>query len=132
MNVDQQIAKAMNKVYTMHKSLVRQTAIRAFGNIGINTPVDTGFARLNWNISVGSVDTSVKPKPGKDETFAAPDFASKAASALASYDGKQTIYISNHLPYIVRLNEGYSKQAPSNFVETSLMLAKRQAERGQK
>ena len=34
-----------------------------------------------------------------------------------------TVYISNNLPYIQRLNDGYSQQAPENFVESAVQVA---------
>jgi hypothetical protein len=43
-----------------------------------------------------------------------------AQEVLSGYDGRQTIWILNGLPYIERLNEGHSQQAPAGFVETAI------------
>lgn len=117
---DQLTAAYQKKVVKPQEKLVRETALRAFTNISLATPVKSGRARGNWNIAVDTVDASTS------ESTDAPDLM-KAAAAIANFVIGKTIYISNNLPYIKRLNNGYSKQAPANFVETGVALAKRQA-----
>lgn len=118
MRIQDQINKAYeNKVIKVHNNLVRETAIRAFSEIIKATPVDTGRARSNWNIAVNAIDATTT------ENTAAPD-----TNPALNIDPNDTVYISNNLPYIQRLNDGYSQQAPANFVEKGLMLAKRQAQ----
>ena len=121
---DQIDAAYKKKVVQPHENLVRKTALMAFANIGLATPVKSGRARANWNISVDTVDG--KTTDSTDQ----PDYVTKAMSAIANFVIGKTIYISNNLPYIKRLNDGYSKQAPANFVETGVALAKRQAKGG--
>lgn len=122
MNFREQLTAAyQKKVVKPHENLVRKTALMAFTNIALATPVKSGRARANWNISVDTVDASTT------DNTAQPNFVSKAADAVANFVIGKTIYISNNLPYIKRLNNGYSKQAPASFVETGVALAKRQA-----
>ncbi|MGI4886102.1 MAG: hypothetical protein ACRYFR_14190 [Janthinobacterium lividum] len=117
-SVADQIAAALKtKVYAVQADLVRETAIRVADNIAAATPVDKGRARANWNLSAE-----------------APDLTTTESTTQQSYDAEQftgegkALYVSNGLPYIERLNEGSSVQAPANFVEQGVMLAKRQAE----
>jgi len=120
MTVDEQIKAAMeNKVYKVHRELVRVTAMLAYAYIIQSTPVDTGRARANWNISVNSVIYTTT------DSTSAPD-----TNPTLDYKEGDTYYISNNLPYIQRLNDGYSQQAPANFVEKGIELAIRQAKRG--
>jgi hypothetical protein len=35
------------------------------------------------------------------------------------------MHITNNLPYIVRLNQGYSAQAPAGYVEQGVLAARR-------
>lgn len=113
---DQIAAALKTKVYDVQADLVRETAIRAAGNIAAGTPVDEGTARANWNLSAE-----------------APDLTTTESTTQQNYDIEQftgeekALYVSNGLPYIERLNEGSSVQAPANFVEQGVMLAKRQA-----
>lgn len=117
-SVEDQIAAALKaKVYNVQAELMRETAIRAADNIAAATPVDTGRARANWNLSAGT-----------------PDLTTTEGTSRQGYDAEQItgtekeLFISNGLPYIEKLNEGSSTQAPANFVELGVMLAKRQAE----
>lgn len=135
MTVDEQIKAAYkNKVEGSVEKAVRTFALQAYSNITLMTPVGNpdlwkkdpppgyvgGRARANWNIDINTVDLSVTES--KDQ----PDNA-QALNVTAKYKVTDTIYISNNLPYIQRLNEGWSSQAPENFVEKGIMLASRQA-----
>ncbi|TGE04630.1 hypothetical protein [Hymenobacter fodinae] len=117
-SVEQQIAAAMkHKVYDVQAYLMRQTAIRAADNIATATPVAEGTARANWNLSADTPDLTTTESTTRQDYKDSP------------VTGKEKVlYVSNGLPYIERLNEGSSQQAPVNFVEIGVMLAKRQAE----
>lgn len=104
---------------------VRAYAINTLAELSIRSPVDTGRFRGNWNITEGSADeTTINFKdvaaPKDGETFPMPDYNSLGQTAAASYQLGGSIWITNNLPYAQRLNEGWSKQAPANFVEIAL------------
>lgn len=93
------------------------------------TPVDTGRARANWNISVNAPDRTVHDTPllRAIHGMTTPDPASFAAthSALNRAAGLEVtpqdeIWISNNLPYIVALEHGHSQQAPAGMVMLSV------------
>lgn len=122
MSIKDQIEKAMKrKVDENHDKLVRATAMAAMRALVMETPVDTGRAKNNWNADINAVDASTteEANPNADGT-------GKINEALDNYKSGDTVFISNNLPYIVRLNEGHSKQAPAGFVEAAVTLAKRQ------
>lgn len=96
------------------------------------TPVDTTKALSNWQLSVG--------KPANRELAAyAPGMlgyttsASSAATlaagraAIAEKKPGQSIFLSNLAPYIRKLNEGSSKQAPKGFIEMAVARARAMA-----
>jgi hypothetical protein len=83
-----------------------------FKNIIDKTPVDKGGARANWQTSTGSPATGTIDTT--DRTGAAT--LAKARAVLASANAGDTIYMANNLPYIRRLEEGYSQQAPAGMV----------------
>lgn len=121
MTLQDQINKAyQKKVIKPLEEKVRKTGLMAFSNIALATPAKTGRARGNWNVSIDTIDGSVT-----DNTD--PPNMAKAAATIANFVIGKVIYVCNNLPYIERLNDGYSKQAPANFVETGVALAKRQA-----
>lgn len=80
-----------------------------------STPVDTGHARANWIPSIGS------PNTAEDSSGA---LAQAGAALVAAYklsSGK--LFVTNVVPYIRRLNEGSSTQAPALFVESAVKRA---------
>jgi len=90
-------------------TVVRKIALSLYDGITNKTPVDTGRAKGNWNLSVDSMDTSVNPKA-----------RGKKRVSLKKGDGNNVIYISNSLPYIGVLEDGHSKQAPHGMVALTL------------
>lgn len=74
------------------------------------TPVDTGHARANWILSVGSPDTAERGRGGDD---------GRAAILAWSLD-EGPIYANNNAPYILRLNDGWSDQQPAGFIERAI------------
>jgi hypothetical protein len=101
--------------------VARRIALGVFSDLLFRTPVDTGRARSNWKISVGSPDFSVLEALGSaaDSTLLQ---VATAEQVLYRFRGNQVIYITNGLPYIERLNEGWSQQAPAGFVEAAVYL----------
>jgi hypothetical protein len=90
----------------------RAVCIRLFSDIIAASPVDTGRFRGNWQTNVA------RPKDG-----ALPIRARAAAEAeilvnLGSLG--DVVYFANNLPYALRLEEGYSHQAPVGMVRTNV------------
>jgi hypothetical protein len=104
-----------NKVEKPIESKTRETALILYGELVKNTPVDTGRAKANWNIDINTVDTS------KTEN------TTSQHKNITKTKITDTVFVSNHLPYIERLDQGYSQQAPSGFVDQSIQVAKAKA-----
>lgn len=108
--------------------VVRETALLIDRDLVLGTPVDTGRARANWQVNVGSPETESIPAyvgGAKGSTGAANAQAAIAQgeAAIGARQPGQSIFISNNLPYIARLNDGYSAQAPAGFVQTTIQRA---------
>tara|TARA_R100001443_G_scaffold95266_2_gene101710 strand:- start:802 stop:1194 length:393 start_codon:yes stop_codon:yes gene_type:complete len=91
----------------------RLIGLKVLRGVVLKTPVDTGRARANWQLSINIPKTDVK----------------KTTNNTAVADGNRTlktiklgedIYITNNLPYIGRLERGHSKQAPRGMVALTL------------
>lgn len=80
------------------------------------TPVDTGFARGNWRPSLNAPATV--PVTNNDPTGAAT--IARITTVARQYRVGDTVYITSNIPYIERLNEGSSPQAPAGFVQKSV------------
>lgn len=79
----------------------------------VKTPIDTGAARSSWNVSVNNPDYSFD-KTKKTNVFKLPNFKIN-----------DSLIIASGCPYIRVLNDGWSKQAPENFVQISVINAKK-------
>lgn len=116
------------KVQAGCEKTVRKAALAADAAVVLATPVDTGRARSNWlvELDVAAIGTIPPYVPGSGLGVGETENASRAmeqgAGVIAKYkaDKNREIHITNNLPYIQRLNEGSSQQAPENFVEQAV------------
>lgn len=109
-----------------------QVALTILGDLVYVTPVDTSQALSNWQVSLEKpASDSIPPYyPGEQGSTQRASAQAALDAARAVLRGKKpgdTIYLSNVLPYIRRLNDGYSAQAPAGFVERAALLGRKQA-----
>jgi hypothetical protein len=105
------IARKLNETV---ETVQRHAAFNIFGRIVESNPVDTGYSRSNWNVSLDTPNLTVSPPPTKEtgrNAYAAPNFPENLTT-----DGTRPIYISNGVDYVQYLEEGSSQQAPSGFI----------------
>lgn len=107
---------------------VRRAALAADQTAVLATPVDTGRARGNWRVDIGNPVFTFDPEL-KDPSGAGP-IAQGAAVAQTWRVGAGPIFISNSVPYIGRLDEGYSAQAPTGMSALAIQAARRELGRG--
>lgn len=94
----------------------------------VATPADTGRARSNWKVGVGTVPpeayrrTAYFPgvKLGLKERRNADRATDVGNAKIATSKAANPIFIVNNAPYIGKLNSGSSKQAPAGFIEKAL------------
>jgi hypothetical protein len=104
--------------------IVRKAALVIDQAVVTSTPVDTGRARSNWQVQLnaapeGTIESYV---PGEGGSTGAQNTAAAIEQAKAEVANfkEGEIHITNNLPYIGRLNQGSSAQAPANFVQTAI------------
>ena len=90
-----------------------KVALQGLSGVVLKTPVDTGRARGNWQVTTGNpatgeLDTTDK---GGNGTM------SNGNGTIASAEPFDVVYIANNLPYIERLEHGHSQQAPQGMLE---------------
>jgi hypothetical protein len=101
------------KVLEDEDDFSKKVAGEMLQRVVVATPVDTGQARGNWRVNVGSVDTSTTETTDRSGQGT----ISKGIATIQAGGGLgKVVYISNSLRYIERLNNGWSMQAPANFV----------------
>lgn len=94
------------------EAIVRAAALDMFGSIVQRTPVDTGRARGNWQLTIGQPAAGTRDRIDPQGALA----AATALGGLASFRPGASIFIVNNLPYIIRLEYGSSGQAPGGMV----------------
>lgn len=122
----QRIKVIAKGVETNADRIVKQAAIAIDQTVVLATPVDTGRARSNWLTQAGyprrdTIDPYAAGKGlGKSEGANAQAAIQQGLTAITAHKSGQDIYISNNLPYIQKLNDGHSAQAPAGFVEKAI------------
>jgi len=122
---------------------LQETALAALRNVVIGTPVGDptiwqnpasappgyvgGHARRNWNVSIDAPTDAVVGTAGRGpgKTGATNDAISRGEPIIRGASPRRTrrIIVQNAVPYIGRLNNGHSEQAPVNFVQKAVQAA---------
>lgn len=104
-------------------ALTRKVALAVDGAVVIATPVDTGRARSNWIVEIGSASNDINEEFGPHNSNGALGTRralDQGAATIGTYQKGEVIHITNNLPYIEALNDGTSAQAPANFVQEAV------------
>lgn len=93
---------------------VRKLGIIIDQGVVLKTPVDTGAARGGWLVGIGRAPAGVG-SADKGGGFA----IQAGIASIAEYPANELpdLWIVNNLPYIARLNDGWSLQAPSKYID---------------
>ena len=94
-----------------HSELVTRIALEALEGVVSRTPVDTGFARNNWNVTLHD------PPAGTTEALSP---IAHGRAVIQSAPPFTDIWISNGARYIRRLEDGHSGQAPEGMVAVTV------------
>ncbi len=126
------LEQRVGKLDTVASNLAVKIATSILKELTDITPVDTSKALSNWQVSLDEpVNFSIEPyfsgKSGSTEEKSAAAAFSEGKVSLYSKEPGEAIYVSNLLPYIQRLNEGYSSQAPAGFVERAVLFGRNEA-----
>lgn len=95
------------------RDLLQKTALDAFSEVVLMSPVKSGRFRGNWLPAIGAAPGGYdwqKLDPDGSETIA------RASATVEASELGDTIYLVNNLPYARRLEEGWSKRAPAGMV----------------
>lgn len=109
------------QVALLHKKI----ALEALRRVVLKTPVDTGRARGNWQTTIdspaeGEVRGRWKKTGRRSKQVGQSTEVMKGAQIIATARPFSTIFLTNNVPYIVRLENGWSKQAPKGMVSTTV------------
>ena len=97
---------------------IRGLALKMLRGFVLRTPVDTGFARNNWQVTRGSIGNDA-PYPANKSGDVAGRELSVINSIAKLEDLKQIVYIWNAVPYIIPLETGHSDKAPEGMLKVT-------------
>jgi hypothetical protein len=112
LSVKAELEKQVNKVARLATFFIDQ-------NLVLQTPVDKGQAKGSWQVSASTPITSdndVDDKSGSLSISKAKAFLDSNAQLVYP-----TFFIRSNKPYMERLNDGYSEQAPAGFTEAAII-----------
>lgn len=97
-------------------ALQRKIALQALQGLVLKTPVDTGRARANWQVTLDEPagGTLEATDPSGGGTIAG------GAATIGAVEPYGSIWITNNLPYIEELEDGHSDQAPNGMLAVTL------------
>lgn len=111
---------------------VKRAAIAADQAVVLATPVDTGRARSNWLVTIGTpaegeVDSFPTGLDGSSAGAAANQALEQGRNTALQYTlGAGGIFITNNVRYIIYLERGHSAQAPKGMTSRGIQAAQRE------
>lgn len=107
------------------KLLQKRIVLDILHRIIEKTPIDTGRAGFNWQVTIGTkasgtIDISGEGSSGAKRREISKEVMAKCRKALAKLKPFDIVYITNNVNYIVYLEGGSSKQAAHGMVAVTL------------
>ena len=96
---------------------IMKYSITLLNNLVLKTPVDTGRARGSWTVTVNAADENVAKLVDMSGSRAIGNGTKRIMNNYKSIN--DAIYIQSNLPYIERLDKGWSQQAPYGIVDSA-------------
>jgi len=96
--------------------VLQKISLEVFKSVVLRTPVDTGRARGNWLLTIGTPAKSTVDRKDKAGSLT----IQSAVVAAKKANSEQSVYITNNVSYIKALENGKSKQAPSGMVAVTM------------
>lgn len=101
---------------------VRKVGFKVLQGVTLKTPKDTGLATSSWLVGIQSAPRDAPTTSPADAASSTLYAVNAGLSVIGVYPKNQLpdLWIVNNLPYIGRLNDGSSLQAPAKFVEQTI------------
>lgn len=122
MSFTSDLAKFEVKTERQASAVIKKIVLELFIRVMKRTPVDTGNARVNWELGVDAVGNTVATATTVEgENQISQQAFLVGLGELAKFKPGQTIYITNNVNYIEYLEEGSSQQAPQGMVKITAL-----------
>ena len=124
---DRQIKAIIQGLEKVTERVISKITLDITANLIETTPVDTGWARANWVPAIGNphiVNLTGEKVSSAEVIRQAADQSEASTKVASSYKlDMGSVFVSNNVPYILKLNEGSSAQAPAAFVQRAIHKA---------
>ena len=124
---DTQIRAIVRGLERVTERVVTKITLDVTANLIETTPVDTGWARANWIPAIGAPivrDLTGVEATVQNASLGAGEQQQALAAVVTGYKlARGAVFVSNNVPYISKLNDGFSRQAPSGFVQMAIRKA---------
>ncbi len=105
----------------------RKLTLEGLRRITMRTPVETGHAKINWQIGVGEMPQGVKGKrvrrkkgePRADSNAAFAKVMAEEGPKVEQIPPFGVSFVTNNVEYIGDLEDGHSRQAPQGMMALS-------------
>lgn len=112
---DRELIEAIDNQIISIEQVQKKIIIEFFKRIILKTPVKTGQARSNWQCSISA------PESGTTENTNSNIAIIKMTDIVLGASNEDiTYFLTNNLPYIERLENGWSDQAPQGMIKTTI------------
>lgn len=110
------LTRIVNKYKVRMDVVVQKVTLDIFSSIIFKSPVDTGRFRGGWIATVGNYSRELTDILDRNGSIAVTNMSGLVSRTAAG----NVVYMVNNLPYSIRLEYGYSKQAPLGMVRTTI------------
>lgn len=120
-----QVTAVLNQLERFAERAIRKITLDITANLIESTPVDTGWARANWipSLTRPVQDTAGTRRQAESGSVSSGRQTAGQAEILSYRLSRGRVFITNNVPYILELNDGSSRQAPSGFIEAAVQKA---------
>ena len=102
--------------------IAQAVTIRVGNQIVLQSPVDQGFFKNNWNSSIGDISYSIDAPENSNGAKS----LNGIAETFSIFGTGMVGYFTNSMPYAMRLEyDGWSQQAPNGVVRVNVRKAPR-------
>lgn len=107
--------------------VIRKIVMDLFSRVIMRTPVRTGRARANWTVGVNAKPAASSSDKVKDAGPVTQNGMGPSATKdkmtlmINQVRSAKEYWLVNSVPYILRLEYGYSQQAPAGMVRVSIV-----------
>ena len=120
---NREVVSVVSSLEAFTEDTIKRLTLEVTATLAESTPVLTGWARSNWLPSIGS---PVDSPTGTKESVSDAEREARLGQVVLTYRLPSLVHVTNNVPYIVELNEGSSRKAPSGFVQIAIARAIRE------